>query len=79
MSTVSFEDTTTRNYRLSPPTRHGGGIRGGVRGFSEASRRNLLRRLASIDRGAFRAFKGRTLFVTLTYPYIWPVSPTFEV
>ncbi len=43
-----------------------------MRGFSKASRRNLLRRLASIDRGAFRAFGGRVLFVTLTYPHVWP-------
>jgi len=46
-----------------------------VRGFSKASRRNLLRRLASIDRGAFRAFKGGVLFVTLTYPHVWPDDP----
>jgi hypothetical protein len=46
-----------------------------VRGFSKASRRNLLRRLASIDRGAFRAFKGRVLFMTLTYPHVWPDDP----
>jgi hypothetical protein len=46
-----------------------------VRGFSKASRRNLLRRLASIDRGAFRSFGGRVLFVTLTYPHVWPDAP----
>ncbi len=75
MSTLSFEDTTSRNYRVSPPTRRGGGIRARVRGFSKASRRNLLRRLASIDRGAFRTFKGRIFFVTLTYPHVWPNDP----
>jgi hypothetical protein len=46
-----------------------------VRGYSRASRRNLLRRLASIDRSAFRAFKGRLIFVTLTYPGEWPEDP----
>ncbi len=71
MSTLSFEDTMTRN-RVSSPTHRGGGIRARVSGFSKASRRNLLRRLASIDRGAFRAFKGRIFFVTLTYPHEWP-------
>jgi hypothetical protein len=52
-----------------------GGIRDRVRGFSKASRRNLLRRLASVDRGAFRNFKGRVLFATLTYPHVWPEDP----
>jgi hypothetical protein len=67
VSTLSFEDTTTKN-RLSTTTRRGGGIRDRVRGFSRASRTNLLRRLASINRRAFRTFKGRIVFVTLTYP-----------
>jgi hypothetical protein len=68
VSTLSFEDTKTSN-RLSPPKRHGGGIRDRVRGFSRESRRNLLRRLASINR---RAFRGRIIFVTLTYPKQYP-------
>jgi hypothetical protein len=72
LSTLSFEDTTS-NYRT--PTRRGGGIRDRVRGFSRASRRNLLRRLASINRSAFRAFRGRMIFVTLTYPHEYPEDP----
>jgi hypothetical protein len=36
---------------------------------------NLLRRLAAIDREAFRASKGRVIFVTLTYPHVWPEDP----
>ena len=52
--------------------RHGGGIRGRVRGFSRTSRTNLLRRLASINRTAFKAFKERIIFVTLTYPHKYP-------
>jgi hypothetical protein len=67
LSTLSFEDTTTK-IRLSSHRRCGGGIRDRVSGFSRASRRNLLRRLASINRRAFRTFKGRMIFVTLTYP-----------
>ena len=39
--------------------RRGGGSRDRVRGFSWRSRRNLLRRLASTNRGAFRDFRGR--------------------
>jgi hypothetical protein len=74
VSTLSFEDTKTRN-QLSPPRRQGGGIRDRVRGFSRASRRNLLLRLASINRSAFRAFKGRMIFVSLTYPHEYPEDP----
>jgi hypothetical protein len=55
--------------------RRGGGIRDRVRGFSRTSRRNLLRRLASINRSVFRAFKGRMIFVTLTYPHEYPDDP----
>jgi hypothetical protein len=74
VSTLSFEDTTTKN-QLRPSRRRGIGIRDSVRGFSRTSRRNLLRRLASINRGAFRAFKGRMIFVTLTYPKQYPEDP----
>jgi hypothetical protein len=77
VSTLSFENPKTSN-RLSPPSpplRHGRGIRDRVRGFSRESRRNLLRRLASINRGAFKAFKGRMIFVTLTYPKQYPEDP----
>ncbi len=75
VSTLSFEDTTPRNYRVSPPTRRGGGIRARVSGFSKASRRNLLRRLAAVDRTAFVASGGRVVFATLTYPSEWPEDP----
>jgi hypothetical protein len=75
VSTISFEDTTPRTYCLSPLMRRGGGIRDKVRGFSRESRTNLLRRLASINRSAFRAFKGRIIFVTLTYPHEFPEDP----
>jgi hypothetical protein len=74
VSTLCFEDTTTSN-RLSLPKRRGGGIRDKVRGFSRASRINLLRRLASINRRVFRAFKGRLISITLTYPHEYPEDP----
>jgi len=56
-------------------TTHSGGIRGKIRGFSRGSRRNLLRRLASINRTAFRDYKGRIFSVTLTYPSEYPQDP----
>jgi hypothetical protein len=74
VSTLSFEDTKTSN-RLSPCRRRSGGIRDRVRGFSRESRTNLLRRLASINRSAFRAFKGRLISITLTYPHEYPQDP----
>ena len=74
VSTLSFEDRETRD-RISPRKRHGGGVRDKVKGFSRASRRNLLRCLASINRDAFRSFKGRLFFVTLTYPAEFPEDP----
>jgi hypothetical protein len=74
VSTLSFEDTTTKN-QLTLRKRRGGGIRDRVRGFSRESRINFLRRLARINRSAFRAFKGRLIFVTLTYPGGWPEDP----
>jgi hypothetical protein len=63
VSTLSFEDPITKD-RLRTSRRRGGGSRDKVRGFSRASRRNLLRHLASINRSAFRAFKGRIVFAT---------------
>jgi hypothetical protein len=74
VSTLSFEDTKTSNW-LSPSRRRSGGIRDRVRGFSRESRRNLLRRLASINRSAFKAFKGRLISITLTYSHEYPEDP----
>jgi hypothetical protein len=74
VSTLSFEDTKTSN-RLSSHRHLGGGSRDKVRGFSKTSRRNFLTRLASINRRAFRSFKGRIIFVTLTYPDEYPKDP----
>src|ERR687898_73098 len=74
VSTLSFEDTKTSNS-LSPRKHRGGGIRDRVRGFSRESRRNLLRRLASINRAALKAFKGRLISITLTYPHEYPEEP----
>jgi hypothetical protein len=74
VSTLSFEDTTIKN-QFSSHRRCGGDIRDRVRGFSRTSRRNLLRRLASINRRAFKSFRGRIIFVTLTYPKQYPEDP----
>lgn len=45
----------------------GGGLRGAVQGFSVASRRRLMRTIASIKRDA-----ELPLFITLTYPNLYP-------
>jgi hypothetical protein len=74
VSKLSFENTKTSN-RLSPSRRRSGGTRDRIRGFSRESRRNLLRRFASINRAAFKAFKGRLISITLTYPHEYPEDP----
>jgi hypothetical protein len=74
LSTLSFEDEETTN-RISPHIHHSGGTKGKIKGFSRVSRRNLLRRLASINRTAFSAFKGHLISVTLTYPSEYPEDP----
>lgn len=74
VSTLSFEETITKNL-LGPPKPHGRGTRDKITGFSRTSRTNLLRRLASINRTAFKAFRGRMIFVTLTYPHEYPDDP----
>jgi hypothetical protein len=75
VSTVSFEDSKIGNRQPGTRRRRGGGIRGKVRGFSRGSRRNLLRRLAAINRKAFRSFEGKVFFLTLTYPHESPEDP----
>jgi hypothetical protein len=75
VATVSFEDSKIGNHQSRTRRHHGGGIRGKVRGFSRGSRRNLLRRLAAINRSAFRSFEGKVYFLTLTYPHEWPEDP----
>jgi hypothetical protein len=53
---------------LQARQRSGGGLRGDVKGFSAASRRRLLSLLNSIP----EAYLTRALFVTLTYPEVYP-------
>ncbi len=72
VSTVSFDESNAGKRRPHGRTPHARGIRGKVRGFSRVSRRNLLRRLAAINRRAFRASNGRLVTVTLTYPHEYP-------
>jgi len=74
VSTLSFEDNGIET-RTTPHTNHVRAIRGKIRGFSRASRTNLLRCLASINRSAFRAFKGRLISMILTYPHQYPQDP----
>lgn len=74
VSSISFEDYTTRDQPNSRTGNHGG-LRGRIKGFSGVSRRNLLRRLASINRRAFHASRVRVIAVTLTYPHEYPEDP----
>jgi hypothetical protein len=71
VSNLSFEDKGIETW-ATPHRNHGRAIRGRIRGFSKTSRRNLLSRLASINR---RAFKGRLISITLTYPHEYPQDP----
>ncbi len=57
---------TVKTGRVGPGG--GGGDRGTVTGFSSASRRRLMRLIASLERDA------RPIFVTLTYPDMFPDS-----
>src|SRR5215212_1768510 len=56
-------------------TTHSRGVRSKIEGFSRVSRMNLLRKIASINRTAFRAYKGRLISLGLTYPHEWPEDP----
>jgi hypothetical protein len=72
VSQVSLGNTAIGSRVATTPNR---GIRGKIEGFSRESRRNLLRKLASINRTAFRAYKGRLISVGLTYPSEYPEDP----
>jgi hypothetical protein len=74
LSTVSFQDPTI-GREVNPPRTHSWGFKGPVKGFSRVSRRNLLRRLASINRRTFRASRARVIAITLTYPHQYPEDP----
>jgi hypothetical protein len=74
LSTVSFRNPTI-GRQVNPPRTHSWGVKGPVKGFSRVSRRNLLRRLASINRRAFRASRVRAIAITLTYPHQYPEDP----
>lgn len=54
---------------LSSYTYKGGGCRSVVSGFSASSRRRLMQQLAKVRRDAV------PIFLTLTYPNEWPLSP----
>lgn len=58
--------------RLSDRAHQSSGIRGEVQGFSNGSRRRLMRKIASVDR---EAVGDTPIFVTLTYPGEWPADP----
>lgn len=65
-----------RRVSLSPVRPPSGSVRGSISGFSVASRGRLIRRLLGLSWGDLiggkRAKRPRGLFVTLTYPDIFP-------
>lgn len=61
--------TCKRPYSTSTNSKGAGGLRGRIRDFSKASRRNLLRTTARVQRGVL------PLFLTLTYPGSFSSSP----
>jgi hypothetical protein len=84
LSQISFEQSKAKEAskpkeaseaKNRTATPRGGGLRGTVKGFSWASRINLLRRMARINRSAFRENEGRVFALTLTYPHEWPEDP----
>lgn len=72
---LSHLSITDRETKRLTATTQSGGIRERIRGFSRSSRRRLLRCMASINRPVFRAYKGRLIFITLTYPHKYPENP----
>lgn len=58
-----------RRERIVTGRHYGGGIRGKVTGFSWDSRRRLMRLVGIIDQRG-----DPPLFVTLTYPAVWPTD-----
>jgi hypothetical protein len=72
LTQISFGDNVLRTPIATTLSR---GIRGRVKGFSRASRRSLLRKLATINRTDFRAYTGRLTSITLTYPSEYPKDP----
>jgi hypothetical protein len=71
LSCLSFQDHTI-GKQVNPSKAHRRGIKGPVKGFSKVSRRNLLRRLAAINRRTFRASGVRVIALTLTYLHKYP-------
>ena len=72
VSQVSLGDDAIGSRVVTTRSR---GIREKIRGFSRESRKNLLGRMASINRSAFRNYEGRVFSVTLTYPSDYPQDP----
>jgi hypothetical protein len=72
VSQVSLGDDVIGSRVVTTRSR---GIREKIRGFSRESRRNLLRRMASINRTAFRDYEGRLISIGLSYPSEYPQDP----
>src|SRR5919112_5624107 len=72
LSQVSLGDGAVGSRSATTYSR---GVRRKISGFSRKSRRNLLGRMASINRTAFRAYEGHLISIGLTYPSEYPEDP----
>ncbi|MDP9437147.1 MAG: hypothetical protein M3P49_00115 [Actinomycetota bacterium] len=75
LSSVSIGKDRTRGRGIVPWAPRAQGNKKEITGFSDKSRRTLLRKIAEIDRDFLRELCLRVFFVTLTYPEAWPEDP----
>ena len=75
LSTVSVGKDPARDRVDVPRTPRAGGTRKEITGFSDKSRRTLLRKIAEIAYDFLRESEIRVFFVGLTYPGTWPEDP----
>ncbi|MDP9478725.1 MAG: hypothetical protein M3R38_24085 [Actinomycetota bacterium] len=75
LSTVSIGKDRTRGGGIVPRAPRAEGTKKEITGFSDKSRRTLLRKIAEIDLDFLRELCLRVFFVTLTYPEAWPEAP----
>lgn len=75
LSTVYIGKNRTRDRVVVSRTPRAGGTKKEITGFSDKSRRTLLRKIAEIAWDFLRELRLRVFFVTLTYPEAWPEDP----
>ena len=75
LSSIYIGKDPARDRLVAPRAPRAGGTRKEVTGFSDKSRRTLLRKIAEIAWDFLRESKIRVFFVGLTYPGVWPEDP----